>query len=1128
MLRREDGAKLAERHQAPVRRTTTVSDREASQAEVRENSFLAALCHTYADLLRRQRTAATPFARWSKATRRAHEFVWLGGRFESEPLLLHRESLTFGPTDPLYEAVHKMYGTAKLNPYEREILYGFPYVIGRVKGKPVRGPLLTLSIEITPQGDHLSVQPADEVVRFNSLPFRTDVDTESRDQALARIIEATPALPLSPDAVRDFASIVSRELPHVEIRAQLTGTLVDPPSEPKSGEFLAVIDQAAVFVAPKTNYFLRSDLENIAQKSPAEIGALEPLLSGAGEEEQVDFTNEEIDTARLFFPFPANRAQRRTALLAADPTTRLVRVEGPPGTGKSLTIANLACHLAAEGKRVLITSQKDKALEVVDEKLRELGLAELPMTLLRHDRESKRDLLNRLDGVEKRRPRAEVEEHHSRVEATLGAEVDEQLEDAEAYAQSLLWEDRVERAQRALQVASRLRRLPRRWSARRALRSADKRAPETTDQVAERVAARRDQLRRMALASLQLGLERGVSGAKRGERQVVREMQDILKRDQRSHRNFSLFDRLKQQTDTAHKLLRILPVWIVSPDDAARLFPCEPGLFDVVIIDEASQVDLPSILPMAYRGEKVLIFGDTKQMQSRRFAFMSRNVALEAWEQFGMDKLDPDQRLHPFERSLLGLASIHAEEECLLDEHFRSLPPIIDFSNERWYRGALRIMTDPHQKRFGSPDQPIIQLHRVEEGVISNGSQENEAEAGALVEFLGHVVKDPDYADASIGVLCLFEEQVALVHELVTDSIDADEWDEHSIVVVNPDGFQGDERDVILYSLSWDNNVMPQAALSARQMDTSHIQGMLNVAFTRARDEIHLFHSAPVETFGMAGGRSGALGDWMAYCASVENEGGGYRVSSRHDRIDSEFEAQVAEALRARGVRVMHQYPACGFSIDLVCEQDGRRVAVECDGELYHLDEHGNLRIEDIERQAILERAGWRVLRIAYRSWIRDPEAQLDRVINALVEDDDENEDEDFNRDSHDVSASETAPTSTHRVTKAQLGIIEAVRQGRRLEDDVLRFARGVLGYKRLGPRIRERLVEAAVALNHLGLLVIEDGEYFLTAKGRAAELIEIPPEPPKPKPRKAPARRSYRRSRSRSRYRYGYRYRRY
>lgn len=144
-------------------------------------------------------------------------------------------------------------------------------------------------------------------------------------------------------------------------------------------------------------------------------------------------------------------------------------------------------------------------------------------------------------------------------------------------------------------------------------------------------------------------------------------------------------------------------------------------------------------------------------------------------------------------------------------------------------------MTDERRKRFGRPDQPIIQLHDVADGIISNGSQENEEEARALVGFLGRLVKDPDYVGASIGVMCLFEEQVALVQDLVAEHIPEEEWENHELVVVNPDGFQGDERDVILYSLSYDAKVMPQAALSARMSEQAHIQGMLNVAFTRAR-----------------------------------------------------------------------------------------------------------------------------------------------------------------------------------------------------------------------------------------------------------------------------------------------------
>ncbi len=99
------------------------------------------------------------------------------------------------PGDALYDAVHKMYGTANLNPYEREVLFGFPYVIGRVANRSVRGPLLTLGVEIVPEGDRLVVRAADEVVRFNSLPFRAEHDTDAHNASLNRILEPPPSSP---------------------------------------------------------------------------------------------------------------------------------------------------------------------------------------------------------------------------------------------------------------------------------------------------------------------------------------------------------------------------------------------------------------------------------------------------------------------------------------------------------------------------------------------------------------------------------------------------------------------------------------------------------------------------------------------------------------------------------------------------------------------------------------------------------------------------------------------------------------------------------------------------------------------------------------------------------------------
>src|SRR5581483_1791302 len=128
--------------------------------------------------------------------------------------------------------------------------------------------------------------------------------------------------------------------------------------------------------------------------------------------------------------------------------------------------------------------------------------------------------------------------------------------------------------------------------------------------------------------------------------------------------------------------------------------------------------------------------------------------------------------------------------DVLLDEHFRCLPPIIEFSNERWYGSRLRIMTDERRKRFGPPDQPVIELHQIPDAEVREGGQENQREAEALVAKLGELLSHPTYATATFGVVCLFDDQVALVRDLVTEEVGQELWERHQLVVVNPDGFQ--------------------------------------------------------------------------------------------------------------------------------------------------------------------------------------------------------------------------------------------------------------------------------------------------------------------------------------------------
>src|SRR5438876_1183491 len=151
-----------------------------------KDGLLAALARVYSDVLRRQGRTTTPFVRWSKVTGRAHEFAWLGGVETRETLLHTVRPLYVRRNSPLFDSVQKMHATATLNPYEREVLYGYPYIVGRCDGETVRGPLLTLAIRIEVDGDGFVVHSADDVAHLNALPFRAEGEVEAHERAIGR------------------------------------------------------------------------------------------------------------------------------------------------------------------------------------------------------------------------------------------------------------------------------------------------------------------------------------------------------------------------------------------------------------------------------------------------------------------------------------------------------------------------------------------------------------------------------------------------------------------------------------------------------------------------------------------------------------------------------------------------------------------------------------------------------------------------------------------------------------------------------------------------------------------------------------------------------------------------------
>lgn len=291
----------------------------------------------------------------------------------------------------------------ELNPYDREFLYGYPHLVGtlpnsnRIFGPiwimpcQVRRNLATGTVELELIGDP----------ELNMHLFRIILSQAQLDFFQKQILPQTEsALPMKPDELEVFFQKLANAFP--QIIARVSGwtpklkRIADANTQTRmrgnlfaEGAALRVEPCAALIFATRPQYYLRADLEALQTISDANGSVIVALFENAeGKVKPPDKRqgSREPQLEELVFPFKSSEAQRRVA--QAIERHQVIYIWGPPGTGKSETICNLVCHLVAQGKTVLVSSQKPKALEVVADRLNRLGTDYLHMTLLKGDKKS--------------------------------------------------------------------------------------------------------------------------------------------------------------------------------------------------------------------------------------------------------------------------------------------------------------------------------------------------------------------------------------------------------------------------------------------------------------------------------------------------------------------------------------------------------------------------------------------------------------------------------------------------------------------------------------------------------------------------------------------------------------------
>ena len=409
----------------------------------------------------------------------------------------------------------------------------------------------------------------------------------------------------------------------------------------------------------------------------------------------------------------------------------------------------------------------------------------------------------------------------------------------------------------------------------------------------------------------------------------------------------------KQVFQAIPKALPALPVWAVTNLSARTNLPLKAGLFDLVVIDEASQCDIASALPLLVRGKRALIVGDQKQLI--HIASLSRGRERTIAGRFGLS----DSQIGEFSyagRSCFALASSRVSATPIfLDLHFRSHPAIASFSNERFYGAKLELCSAAIPPEGLRPVEWIRVAGSSQAGPDGR-SRVNAAEADRIVQAIVRGLPTYNGLGCDVGIVTPYGAQARLIEARLANALG--KADLESLKVATAHRFQGDERDIMYFSPVIDRS------MSERNIRFASDPNLVNVALTRARRRLIV-----------VGDPDACLAHDNALRALAN-----YAIRLGASGFDSPLELALHEALLKEGVAASTGVVVGQHRLDLAVERDNVRLGIECDGAAFHTDHD-----KDTSRDRAVESEGWAVIRFSGRELSRDLDACVNRIIERLA-----------------------------------------------------------------------------------------------------------------------------------------------
>ncbi|MFH1509511.1 MAG: AAA domain-containing protein [bacterium] len=449
----------------------------------------------------------------------------------------------------------------------------------------------------------------------------------------------------------------------------------------------------------------------------------------------------------------------------------------------------------------------------------------------------------------------------------------------------------------------------------------------------------------------------------------------LAKAFRKSKRAFKTFDDLRKNPENFRTIVDLIPTWVMELDDASRLIPLDPNIFDIVILDEASECNIAYTLPSMFRGKKVIFVGDSEQMKDGTTRFKSNKFFDELAKKYNIPDELKIKATGDAVQSVLDISELRGTQMISLRYHYRSPRELIGFSNKYFYKPKNKglVVVNDNYITYKNTNR-IMTINQVEVDLSEEISDKiNVSEAKAILKYFGEIRKEKRCSEMSVGILTFFNAQASYIREVFEEAGYKEEEDNYKISII--EGIQGDEKDIVLYSFVIKNkeDKRKYVPLTGEGGDIQGAinTGRVNVAFSRAKKQVHCFISMPISEI--------PGGIWIKrYLEYVNKNGEIGDLTNEKIKCTNKFEENVYDYLRSelgKDYSIRSQVNSCGYIIDFVIhnKSNGQKIAFECDGPTHfkdELDDELSIYVQnDLDRQERLEVAGWDFYRIKYSDW---------------------------------------------------------------------------------------------------------------------------------------------------------------